>query len=80
MLSGVYRCQRRDRRLLKWSFKAKVKRSLKYYTSELGPAKFLVLLLVKFCLDGSFRHGIFRWTNLDVKWSIDSLLCKVKLF
>ena len=75
MLSGVYRHQRRDRRLLKWSFKAK--RSLKRYTSELGPAKFLVLLQVKYCLDGSFGHGIFRWTNLDVKWSIDSLLCKV---
>ena len=40
-------------------------------------AKFLVLLLVKNCLDGSFGHGIFRWTNLDVKWSIDSLPCKV---
>ena len=37
MLSGVYHGQRRDRRLLKWSFKAKVKRSLKRYTSELGP-------------------------------------------
>ena len=44
MLSGVYRRQKRDRGLLKWSFKAKVKRSLKCYTSELGPAKFLVLL------------------------------------
>ena len=44
MLSGVYRRQKRDRRLLKWSFKAKVKRSLKHYISELGPAKFLVLL------------------------------------
>ena len=44
MLSGVYRRQKRDRRLLKWSFKAKVKRSLKRYISELGPAKFLVLL------------------------------------
>ena len=39
MLSGVYRRQKHDRRLLKWSFKAKVKRSLKRYTSELGPAK-----------------------------------------
>ena len=77
MFSGVYRCKRRNRRLLKWSFKAKVKCSLKSYTSELGPAKFLVLLLVKFCLDGSFGHGIFRWTNLDVKWSIDCLPCKV---
>ena len=73
MLSRVYRRQRRDRRLQKWSFKAKVKR----YTSELGPAKFLVLLLVKYCLDGSFGHGMFRWRNLDVKWSIDSLQCKV---
>ena len=44
MLSGVYLRQKRDRRLLKWSFKAKVKRSLKRYISELGPAKFLVLL------------------------------------
>ena len=25
---------------------------------------------MKYCLDGSFRHGNFRWTNLDVKWSI----------
>ena len=32
---------------------------------------------VKYCLDGSFGHGIFRWTNLDVKCSIDSLPCKV---
>ena len=45
MLLGVYRRQRRNRRLLKWSFKAKVKCSLKRYTSELGPAKLLVLLL-----------------------------------
>ena len=44
MLLGVYRRQKRDRRLLKWSFKAKVKRSLKRYISELGPAIFLVLL------------------------------------
>ena len=44
MLSGVYRRRKRDRRLLKWSFKAKVKCSLKHYISELGPAKFLVLL------------------------------------
>ena len=77
VLSGVYRRQRRDRQLLKWSFKAKVKGSLKRYTSEIGCAKFLVLSLVKYCLDGNFGHGIFRWTNLDVKWSIDSLLCKV---
>ena len=77
MLLGVYRRLRRDRRLLKRSFKAKVKRSLKRYTSELWPAKFLVLLLVKYCLDGSFGHGIFRWTNLDVKWNIDTLPCKV---
>ena len=77
MLSRVYHRQRRNQRLLKWIFKAKVKRSLKRYTSELGPAKFLVLLLVKWCLDGSFGHGIFRWTNLDVNWSIDSLPCKV---
>ena len=48
MLSGVYCRQRRDRRLLKWSFKAKVKRSLKRYTSELGPENFLVLLFVKY--------------------------------
>ena len=77
MLSGVYHRQRRDQRLLKWSFKVKVKHSLKRYTSELGPAKFLGLLLVKYYLDGSFGHGIFRWTNLDIKWSIDSLPCKV---
>ena len=77
MLSGVYRRQRRDRRLLKWSFKAKVKRSLKRYTSELGPENFLVLLFVKYCLDTSFGHGILRWTNLYVKWRIDSLPCKV---
>ena len=77
MLSGVYRRQRRNRRLLKWSFIANVKRSLKRYTSELGPAKFLVLLLVKYYLGGSFGHSMFRWTNLDVKWSIDSLPCKV---
>ena len=44
LFSGVYRRQERDRRLLKWSFKAKIKRSLKRYISELGPAKFLVLL------------------------------------
>ena len=77
MLSGVYRCQRPDRRLLKWSFKAKVNRSLKRYTSVHGPENFLVLLFVKYCLDGSFGHGIFRWTNLDVKCSIDSQPCKV---
>ena len=77
ILLGVYRHQRRDRRLLKWIFKAKVKRSLKRYTSELGPKNFLVLLFVKYCLDGSVGHGIVRWTNLDVKWSIDYLLCKV---
>ena len=47
MLSGVYLRQRRDRRLLKCSFKAKVKHSLKRYTAELGLAKFLVVLLVK---------------------------------
>ena len=75
MLSGMYHRQRCDRQLMKMSFKAKVKRSLKLYTSELGPAKFLVLLLVKYCLDGSFGHGIFRLTNLDVKWSIESLPC-----
>ena len=79
MLSGVYCHQRRDRRLLKWSFKAKINRSLKCYTSELGPAKFLVLLLVKYCLDGIFGHGNFRWANLDVEWSIDSLQCKVTI-
>ena len=39
-------------------------------------AKFLVLLM-KYCLNVSFGRGIFRWTNLDVKWSIDSLQCKV---
>ena len=77
MLSGVYRHQSRDRQLLKWSFKAKVKRSLKRYTSELGPENFLVLFVSEYCLDGSFGDGIFRWTNLDVKWSIDSLPCKV---
>ena len=76
MLSGVYRHQRRVRQL-QWSFKAKVKHSLKRYTSELGPTKFLELLFVKYCLYGSFGHGIFRLTNLDVKWSIDSLPCKV---
>ena len=68
MLSGVYRCQRRDGRLLKWSFKARVKCSLKCYSCLGVAAKFLVLLLVEFCLDGSFRQ-----TNLDVNWSIDSL-------
>ena len=47
MLSGVYLRQRRDRRLLKWNFKANLKRSLKRSTSELGPAKFSVLLLIK---------------------------------
>ena len=81
MLSGVYRRQRRDRRLLKWSFKAKVKRSLKRYTSEHWPENVLELLFVKYCLDGSFCrsfcHGILRWTNLYAKWSIDSLPCKV---
>ena len=45
MLSGMYRRQRRNRRLLKWRFKAKVKRSMKRYTSELRPENFLVLLL-----------------------------------
>ena len=77
MLSGVYRRQGRDRQLLKWSFKAKVKRSLKRYTSELGPENFLELLFVKYCLGGSFGHGILRWTNLYVKRSIESLPCKV---
>ena len=33
MLSGVFCHQKRDRRLLKWSFKAKVKRSLLYQIS-----------------------------------------------
>ena len=56
-------------------FKALVKPFLKRYASELESAKFLVLLLVKYCLD--VRCGIFRWTNLDVKWSIDSLQCMV---
>ena len=37
----------------------------------------LVLLLVKYSLDDNFGHGIFRWTNLDVKWSTDTLPCKV---
>ena len=32
-------------------FKALVKPFLKRYASELGSAKFLVLLLVKYCLD-----------------------------
>ena len=77
MLLGVYLRQKHDGRLLKWSFKAKVKRSLKRYILELGPAKLLVLLYVKYCLDGSFGHGNFRWTNLDVKWSIDALPCKL---
>ena len=44
MLLGVYRSRKRDRLFLKWSFKAKVKRSLKRYISELGPAKVLVVL------------------------------------
>ena len=61
MLSGVNRRQGRDRQLLKCSFKAKVKRSLKRYISELGLENFLVLLLVKYCFDGSYGHGIFRW-------------------
>ena len=60
MLSGVHLRQRRNRRLLKWSFKAKVKCSLKRYTSELGPEHFLVLLFVKYCLDGSFGELIRR--------------------
>ena len=77
MLSGLQCRRKHDRRLLKWNFKALVECSLKRYTSELGPAKFLVLLLVKYYLDGSFGHGIFRWANLDVKWSIESLRCKV---
>ena len=63
--------------LEKWSFKASVKHFWKCYTSELGSAKFLVLLSVKYCLDISFGRGIFRSTNLDVKWSIDALQCKV---
>ena len=46
MLSGVYRCQRSDRRLPKWSFRAKVKHSLKHYTSELGPAKLYIAWMV----------------------------------
>ena len=74
MLSRVYRHRRRDLRLLKWSFKA----FAKHYTSELWPAKFLVVLLVKYCLDGSFGHGIIRWTNwMLIKWNIDSLPCRV---
>ena len=32
---------------------------------------------MKYYLDGSFGHSMIRWTNLDVKWSIDSLQCKV---
>ena len=32
-------------------FKASVKHFLQRYASELGSAKFLVLLLVKYCLD-----------------------------
>ena len=44
MLLGVYHRKKCDRRLLMWSFKAKVKRSLKRYISELGPAKLLLLL------------------------------------
>ena len=58
MLWGVYRHQRRDRQLLNWSFKAPVKCSLKRYNLELGPAKILVLLLVKYCLDGSFKASL----------------------
>ena len=61
MLSGVNLRQGRDRRLLKWSFKVKVKRPLKRYISELGPENFLVLLLVKYCLDGSFGHDGQTW-------------------
>ena len=44
MVSGVYRRQRRDQQLLKWSFKAKVNHSLKRYTSELRPENFLVIV------------------------------------
>ena len=60
-----------------WRFKASVKCFLKRNISELGSTKFLVLLLVKYCLDISFGRGIFRWTDLDVKWSIDTLQCNV---
>ena len=50
MLSGVYHCQKRDRQLLKWSFKAKIKRSLKRYISELGPAKFFSAIVSEILL------------------------------
>ena len=79
MLSGVYRHQRLDRRLLKWSFKAKVKCSLKCYTSEIGPAKFLVLLLVKYCLDGTgFPHTLFTSYvfKIIVQKIISFIICK----
>ena len=50
---------------------------LKHYSSELGSAKLLVVLLVKYCLEVSFRCGMFRWTDLSVKWTIESLQYKV---
>ena len=49
-------------------FKASVKCSLKRYTSELEPAKLLVLLLVKYCLDGSFGDDICRRTCYKVEY------------
>ena len=58
-------------------FKASVKLFLKRYSSELWSAKLLVVLLVKYCLEGSFRCCIFRWIDLSFKWSIESLQYKV---
>ena len=51
MLSGVYCRQRRDRRGLKWSFKAKVKCSLKRYTLELGPENFFSAIVSEILLE-----------------------------
>ena len=62
-----------------WRFKALVKCFLKRNISELGSTKFLVLLLVKYCLDISFGRGIFRWTDLDVKGGLDHFFCFVVL-
>ena len=50
MLSGVCHSQRSDRRLLKWSFKSKVKHSLKRYTSDLGPAKIVSAIVSEILL------------------------------
>ena len=46
----------------------------------LGMAALRILLLTLseiHCLDGGFGYGNFRWTNLDIKWSIDALPCKL---